>query len=634
MLAQSVIPEIAFHSVAGELPARAARRVINLEQTRLVTCNQVMFFRPLGQSAIHLPDDAAAAPVDIGAAPRPQGREPIVALLDGLPLVNHVVLDGRITLDDPEAWSQNYAANERIHGTMMASLIAHGELDGHEPPLPTPIYARPIMRPDRADWRGTPVETIPEDIIPEDLIHRAIVRIFSGENGRPPVAPSVRAISLAIGDPSVLFDRVMSPLARLLDWLAWRFQILFLVSAGNHARDIELEIPRGQLRQLTPQQLESAMITALEADSLNRRLLSPAEAINALTVGAVHSDSSALVGGGPRINPFASHDLPSPINALGLGYRRAVKPDLLLPGGRQLFTERPGNAHANETLQVLGHTTRPPGHRAAAPGGPGNLAATRFYRGTSNSTAIATRKAAQLYELLRTLQAQPNGRALSERFTAVTLKALLVHGCSWDGAIAVIAPVLEALPGRPPLRQCAARFLGYGVSQTDRVFSCTEERATLIGCGELLDGEAHIYRVPIPPSLSGQLVWRRLTLTLAWLTPVNPLDRFYRRASLWFAPPEEELMIRRSQVDWQMAQRGTVQHEILEGDQATVFVRNQALSIQVNCRAQTGRLEEIVPYALAVSLEVAEGTGIPIYNEIRARLAVGVRIGAAGPIEP
>jgi hypothetical protein len=105
------------------------------------------------------------------------------------------------------------------------------------------------------------------------------------------------------------------------------------------------------------------------------------------------------------------------------------------------------------------------------------------------------------------------------------------------------------------------------------------------------------------------------------LTPVNPLDRFYRRASLWFAPPEDELMIRRSQVDWQMAQRGTV------------FVRNQALSIQVNCRAQAGDLGENVPYALAVSLEVAEGTGIPIYDEIRARLAVGVRIGASGPNE-
>ena len=126
------------------------------------------------------------------------------------------MLAGRVALDDPDAWSEDYPANDRIHGTMMASLMAHGELDANEPSLPTMIYARPIMRPDRADWRGAPVESIPENVITEDLIHRAVVRIFTGENGRPPVAPSVRIISLAIGDPSVLFDRVMSPLARLL----------------------------------------------------------------------------------------------------------------------------------------------------------------------------------------------------------------------------------------------------------------------------------------------------------------------------------------------------------------------------------------------------------------------------------
>ena len=208
----------------------------------------------------------------------------------------------------------------------------------------------------------------------------------------------------------------------------------------------------------------------MEADSFYRRLLSPAEAINALTIGATHSDTSVLGETGLRIDPFVSEDLPSPVSALGLGYRRAVKPDLLLPGGRQMFTEKLGNAHANDTLQVLNSTSRAPGHRAAAPGGPGNLSATRFYRGTSNSTAIAARKAAQLYELLRELRTGPNGDALSERFTAVTLKTLLVHGCSWDGAFGVIAPVLQALPGRPAVREYAPRFLGYGICRPDRVF--------------------------------------------------------------------------------------------------------------------------------------------------------------------
>ncbi len=86
--------------------------------------------------------------------------------------------------------------------------------------------------------------------------------------------------------------------------------------------------------------------------------------------------------------------------------------------------------------------------------------------------------------------------------------------------------------------------------------------------------------------------------------------------------------MRRSQVDWQMAQRGTVQHEILDGEQATAFVDGEALLIQINCRAQAGELDDAIPYAVAVTLEVAEGTAIPIYEQVRARLRVRVPIEA------
>jgi len=80
-----------------------------------------------------------------------------------------------------------------------------------------------------------------------------------------------------------------------------------------------------------------------------------------------------------------------------------------------------------------------------------------------------------------------------------------------------------------------------------------------------------------------------------------------------------------------MTQRGTVQHEVLEGEQATAFLDGQTMSVQVNCRAQSGHLDELIPYALAVTLEVAEGTAIPIYEEIRARLRVGVQVQPGNP---
>lgn len=632
ILAQAVIPQIAFHAIAGQIPANSARRLIELRQTRLVRCNQIMFFRPLGQTATTSPDDEPAGGLGRAFPDRPVLREPIAALLDGLPLVNHELLANRIVLDDPDGWSQGYLAASRIHGTMMASLIAHGELDANEPPLATRVYARPILRPDQSAWRGETVEAIPEETIPEDIVRKAVVRICEGEGGEAPVAPSVRIVSFAVGDPLTIFDRTPSPLARLLDWLSWHYRILFLVSAGNQTGDIELHVPRGRLRHLSAAELERATILAMESDSLNRRLLSPAEAINALTIGFTHSDSSLIGALGNRINPFVSADLPSPISALGLGYRRAVKPDLLLPGGRQLFSEGLGNIHPHEQLQVQKVTGRPPGQRAAAPGRAGDLTATRFSCGTSNATAIAVRRAAQMYEVLRALREGPGGDVLVERYTAVLLKSMLVHGCSWNGQLAVMDPILRGLRNRPPLREYAARFLGYGFCRHERLLSCSQERATLIGCGELTNGQGHLYRIPLPPSLSGNLARRKLTITLAWLTPIDALDRYYRRAVLWFVPPQQELLVRRCQVESKMTQRGTVQHEVLEGDQATAFVDGQSLLIHVNCRAQSGHLEEQIPYALAVTLEVAEGNAIPIYEEIRDRLRVGVQINAANPV--
>jgi hypothetical protein len=44
------------------------------------------------------------------------------------------------------------------------------------------------------------------------------------------------------------------------------------------------------------------------------------------------------------------------------------------------------------------------------------------------------------------------------------------------------------------------------------------------------------------------------------------------------------------------------------------------LALAVNCRSDAGSLRDEVPYAMAVTLEVAEHLDIPIYDEIKVRL--------------
>jgi hypothetical protein len=72
--------------------------------------------------------------------------------------------------------------------------------------------------------------------------------------------------------------------------------------------------------------------------------------------------------------------------------------------------------------------------------------------------------------------------------------------------------------------------------------------------------------------------------------------------------------------------QGTLQHEILEGEGAAVFVNGGNLEIQVSCRANAGGLDEEVSYALVTTLEVAEEVGVMIYDEVRAHIQAQIRI--------
>jgi len=625
-----MISDIAYHALLLDMPIGAVSVMLETRETRLIRCDQVMFFRPIGQAAVLTPNDEPLSDQTPPQTLLALEEAPIVALLDGLPLENHQWLANRLLVDDPDGWAASYIAQERQHGTAMASLIIYGDPSARQPPLARRVYVRPILRPDP---HVTPlsvagqVESIPGDELPVDLVHRAVRRLFDPDGTEQPVAPEVRIINLSIGDPARPFDRYPSPWARLIDWLAWKYrrQAMFVISAGNCIDEVVLGVA---LSSSSPAELEEATLRAIAGAASHRAIIAPAESVNALTVGALHDDASTVTQWGVRTNIIQSSVLPSPITRLGPGFARSVKPDILMPGGRQLYAWKGSNA--NGTTLAISSASNAPGHIVATPGKtPGDLSATRHLRGTSNAAALATRTAAQLYDTLEGLRRQPDGKLLHEQYTPVLLKAMVVHGARWDNSYTLLKPAL-ATWSTQERREQAARFLGYGAVDATRVSACTDQRATLIGCGELMDGTAHMYAIPLPPSLSGQKVYRRLTITLAWLTPPNALHHRYHRADLWFDVLSNPLKVDRREVTGRAVKRGTVQHEIFEGESATPYTDPTDLEIKVNCRALAGSLEDSVPYALVVSLEVEQAQGvlfpIPVYEEIRARLRVPIPI--------
>ena len=608
------IEEIAYHTLLARLPAVQIEPLLeSLDyEIELVQCEQIQFFRATGQMSSPVPEDVREQ--DQSVLPEPQPAEfPVVALLDGLPLQAHRRLRGRLIVDDPDGFELDYPAATRRHGTAMASLILFGDIASREQPLARPLYVRPILQQDARDWRNH-TETVPEGTLVVDLIHRAVRRLFEGDGDEPPVAAQVAVVNLSIGIQDRPFAHSMSPLARLLDWLAWRYRVLFAVSAGNYAGAIQV-IPAHH-------DFQGQVIQAVAADARQRRLLSPAEAINALTVGSIHEDASTNPLPPGWTDPYTTRGLPSPFNAQGMGYRRGIKPDVLTAGGRTALQREVGMGQVPAIYQMYVQSGAP-GQQVASPGAaPGELDAMRHSRGTSNATALISRACSLLYDVLDEIRDEPGGELIDDIPRAVWLKALVAHGAEWGAAGSTLTHILRNQNNSRQFREYITRLLGYGAVDIDRVRECTARRVTVLSGGTLRRDESHIHRVPLPPSLSGRRGYRRLTMTLAWLSPVNSRHQAWRRADLWFAPPKDPLQVSRQQADWQAVQRGTLQHEILEGEEAGVYVDGASMEIQVSCRASAGALEDEIPYALATTLEIADELGVDIYDEVRSIVQV------------
>lgn len=627
----ATIPAIRYDAALIDVPPDQVQELIEHPGIRLARVDEIMFLRPQSVARHRQRDEAEGddAPEGVDAAPLPAG-EAVAALLDGLPIQNHIRLAGRITVDDPDGLDANYPVNRRAHGTAMASLIIHGDLSLGQAPLPGRLLVRPVMEPDDGGSEQTP----PNRLL-VDVIHRAVRRIKVGEGEEAATAPGVILINLSLGDRWRPFARVMSPLGRLLDFLAYRYHVLFLVSAGNVTD--RLVIPdyssAQEFEDADPVEREKAILSALNANKSQRTLFSPAESVNAVTIGAAHM-SPVFNGDLPAnlIDPFTHEDLPNIVSAMGLGYRKAVKPDLLFEGGR--MPVRVVGAGDSVTIAPADRPARLFGARAAGPDLIGGTRHEDYICGTSVANALATRAGHRIYDVLIDGAGGSNHDDLPAEYQALAIKALLVHGADWGSKGEMLDSFFQpqGVGQHVARRDNIARLLGFGVPDIERVIDCTENRATLLGIGSIAADSALLYRIPIPAGLDGQRAFRTLTTTLAWFTPINARHQGYRRAALDLSPgTDEKYWITDKREPCQPSDkavvRGSVFHERRTGARAAVLVDNGELFLRVSCRATAGALEEQIPYALAISFEVGIETGIQVYDEIRARIAPQVEVG-------
>lgn len=592
--------EIGYHALAARLPAPTLEPLLGkdlaaLEQVALLRAPDVLFVRPGGQRArVELDDDLPDAPPSVDPEPV---LPPLLAVLDGLPEANHPLLRGRLEIVDPDdlGGDPRYTVERRRHGTMVASAVIWGDRAAGHAATERRIAIRPVMRPDLTTAQAD--ESIPWEWLPASVT-LASVRDLVGTAAAPGPVPTVRVVNISLGDELAQFDTIPSGWARAIDWLAYEHNILFVISAGNHSGPIP--ISDSQIAAATGAERDRLTSAALAELSPRRRLLTPAESLNALTVGALHADAAGDSHPlGYRFDLWTSPGQPSPTTAHGRGIRRAIKPDIAAPGGRQLYSR----GAAPGVVSPARGTAVPPGIEVAAP--PDKLA---YVSGTTFAAAEVSRRAVRLIEAL-----QASDPPVNDRDLAVAAKALLVHGATF--------------PADAEYGIAADRLVGYGSLERDLAVGCRPSQATMLFTGSVGDREQVELIVPFPHDVAAITNIRRITTTLAWFSPINWNHRQYRRAKLTLDGPTEIPSSGRRNLgaDYHLSRRGTVEHHVFETSRA---IAHGQLTFAVKCSGQAGGLVPAIPFALAVTLEVGDGVNIDVYDLVRTEVQARPRIRA------
>jgi hypothetical protein len=528
----------------------------------------------------------------------PAGDVSVVAVLDtGIAERHPLLAPMMLAVGSSSVPGEGSAADQNGHGTRMAGIVAYGNLAD---PLAMggSLSGRCRLQNHRILRGG---ETEPTQ--PEFMLDRTRDAVLEAEN----VGASRRVFNLSVGAPTRRpGDRTAWGSA--VDQLAYREGAgrLIAVAAGNeplHGRPRPGDYP---------------------ARNLTVGLASPAEAINAITVGAI-TDLDAVDGGDPKRSPLATKGQLNPASRCDVGGARPIKPEVVTEGGN--LSTNGTDTRLDAGMQML--TTS---HEHAV--GPW-LALTCA---TSAATAEISGVLADIWN------ANPS------RWPQ-TVRGLLVHSARWT------TPMRAQFPARPD----RIRAFGYGRPDAQAASRSILERPTLILEQNLYperrDGggrEMHLVRLPMPEeeikALGDSPI--EISVTLSYFVEPNE-NRFrrYRSAGLCWGiqrPLEEEDHFRQrinrlereetesyednsEDLPWEIGPvargRGTVQSDRARVP-ASELTGDRAIAVwPVSGWWRDRGLREDVPiaYSLIVTLDAGEAEVdlyTPILNEISIQTEV------------
>lgn len=404
--------------------------------------------------------------VDVGAAP-PADAVAIGVIDSGVnfghPLLAYAM---RASIAGHSTWSD---ADEAGHGTSVASMAAYGDVASRteEGDFDAPI------------WIASARVVDSDGLFPKEVTVPAImeqtIRTLHQDHG-------CRIFNISLGDPKLIYSGGKAGTwAATLDGLARELDILFVVSTGNQ-KDLTAKYGEDILKQYPTYLLDPSS-----------RILDPATAVNALTVGSVaHTNGlenadEELVG----VRPICSADQPSPFTRSGPGVRGMIKPDLVDYGGSAVWdgpTKALVSGGGKPSAGVWTFHHEPVSH----------LFQTRS--GTSFAAPIVAHKAALL------LAQYPDA-------PANFLRAML--GLSGELTEASI-DALKPIGALAPLMIC-----GNGVPNIGHAIGSDDSRVVLFANDELALDHFAVYELPIPNVFQTTKGMREIKVSLAFDPPTR-----------------------------------------------------------------------------------------------------------------
>lgn len=270
---------------------------------------------------------------------------------------------------------------------------------------------------------------------------------------------------------------------------------LFIVSAGN-IRDINF--------------LDKDIINAYPNNHSLRKIQNPAQAWNALTIGAftnIVAPNSQKLGGYDRVAPVGGISPFSRTSCLW-GKADVMKPDVMFEGGNLYKTNIPELPFSNHQDLELMTTNR-------------NYQKSSYFdtiNATSAATALASNFAGRL-------------QAKYPHLWAESIRGLIVHSAKWTSTMEEQFPVIK---GNRADMERRLRHCGYGVPSEERAFYSTENSFTYIA-QEIIQpfikergdnapkmNKMHFFELPWPREILEQLAETNVTMRVTLSYFIEP----------------------------------------------------------------------------------------------------------------